>query len=236
MRIDLLYHEGPCIVVNKPTGLLTQAPAGIDSLETRVREYVAAREQITGNFYLGVPHRLDRPASGAVVLGRHAGATRRLARQFEERTVRKRYAALVHDADIPDQGTWIDHLRKIPGRSFVEVVADTHPAAKRAVLHYRVCTRRNGLLLLDVELETGRTHQIRVQAASRGMPILGDDQYGSPRPFGEPFADARERAIALHARHLEFEHPMTREQVGIDAEFPSIWEDWPAYWDSEPGR
>ncbi len=228
MGIDLLYHVGPCIVVNKPTGLLTQAPSGIESLEWRVREYVAAQENLAGNFYLGVPHRLDRPASGAVVFGRHVRATRRLARQFEERTVRKSYAALVPEADIPDRGTWSDHLRKIPGRSFVEIVEPTHPEAKSAVLHYRVCARRDGVMLLEIELQTGRTHQIRVQAASRGMPIVGDDQYGSQRLFGAPFEDARERAIALHAKQLEFDHPMTRERVSVRAQFPLAWGDWSA--------
>ena len=116
-----------------------------------------------------------------------------------------------------------DHLRKIPGRAAVEVVPQEHTEGREAVLHYHVAFRSADFMLLELVLETGRTHQIRVQAASRGLPILGDKQYGSQIEFGPTCQDPREQAIALHACRLEFEHPMTRATVAIEAPLPPYW-------------
>jgi len=192
--------------VTKPGGLATQAPPGIDSLEVRVKEFLRAREGKTGNVYLGVPHRLDRPVSGLIVLARHVRAARRLAEQFEARTVRKIYWTVVEGLVQPDRGTWTDYLRKIPNAAQVEVVAPDHPEARQAVLHYRVVATDGALSGLEIELETGRMHQIRVQTATRGHPILGDSQYGSP---------------------TEFLHPMTRWGVCQTAPLPSVWRSLP---------
>ena len=230
---DILYHEGPCIAVNKPTGVLTQSPPGVDSLEHHVRQYVAARESLQGKFYLGVPHRLDRPVSGVVVFGRHIRATQRLSKQFERRTVRKHYWAVVEGNVNPRYGVWQDTLRKIPGRAFVEVVPNDHPTGKRAMLRYRVVANGEGWSLLVIRLETGRTHQIRVQAAHRGFPVVGDDQYGAQLGFGRPFEDARERAIALHARKLVFDHPKSRRRTRVVAPFP---ENWGPFLDQTPAK
>ena len=253
--LDILYDSGPCLVVNKPPGLLTQAPAGIDSLEVRVKAFYREREQKEGNIYLGVPHRLDRPVSGAIVFARHVRAAERLSTQFENRTVSKVYWAVVEGEVQPEEGTWIDYLHKRHGMAQAIVVAEGDPRGKLAVMHYRVLARQNrtdpsrvdepaehiadsfrvgrpinigrdGRAIwtwLEVALETGRTHQIRVQAASRGHPVLGDAQYGSMRPFGEQFADERLRAIALHARQLGFNHPMTGEAVDVIAPPPPAW-------------
>src|SRR5689334_12976722 len=109
---DILYEQGPCLVVNKPPGLLTQAPPGIDSLELRVKRFLKAREHQPGNVYLGVPHRVDRPVSGVIVLAKHVRAARRLSEQFEARTVRKIYWALVEGHVTPESGTWTDQLKK----------------------------------------------------------------------------------------------------------------------------
>jgi 23S rRNA-/tRNA-specific pseudouridylate synthase len=259
-QLEILYDIGPCLVVNKPPGLLTQAPAGIDSLEVRVKAFYRQREQKQGNIYLGLPHRLDRPVSGAIVFARHVRAAQRLSTQFENRTVSKVYWALVEGHVPADEGTWIDFLHKRHGMAQAIVVPAGDPRGKRAVMHYRVLARvrrdrdsfstgcadpiaalsvekpsrphgapieqepRSGLgTWLEVELETGRTHQIRVQAASRGHAVVGDVQYGSTRPFGEQFADERLRAIALHARQLGFDHPMTGEPVNIIAPPPAAW-------------
>jgi 23S rRNA pseudouridine1911/1915/1917 synthase len=123
----------------------------------------------------------------------------------------------------PDEGTWIDHLHKRHGMAQAIVVPPDDPRGKLAVMHYRVLGRVNGNSWLEVQLETGRTHQIRVQSASRGHPVLGDAQYGSTQTFGEQFDDERLRAIALHARHLGFNHPMTQEPVDIVAPLASGW-------------
>jgi 23S rRNA pseudouridine1911/1915/1917 synthase len=123
----------------------------------------------------------------------------------------------------PDEGTWTDFLHKRHGMAQAIVVPEGDPRGKLAVMHYRVLARTELGSWLELELETGRTHQIRVQAASRGHPVLGDAQYGSTRPFGEQFEDERLRAIALHARQLGFNHPMTGEAVDIIAPPPAPW-------------
>jgi 23S rRNA pseudouridine1911/1915/1917 synthase len=221
--LDILYDSGPCLVVNKPPGLLTQAPAGIDSLEVQVKALYRQREQKEGNIYLGVPHRLDRPVSGAIVFARHVRAAQRLSAQFENRTVTKVYWAFVEGDVQPDEGTWTDFLHKRHGMAQAIVVPQDDPRGKRAVMRYRVLERNESGTWLEIELETGRTHQIRVQAASRGHPVLGDTQYGSTRPFGQQFEDQRLRAIALHAWQLGFNHPMTGEPVDVLASPPAAW-------------
>jgi 23S rRNA pseudouridine1911/1915/1917 synthase len=226
--LEILYDNGPALVVNKPAGILTQAPAGIDSLEVQVKAFYREREQKEGNIYLGLPHRLDRPVSGAIVFARHVRAAQRLSAQFENRTVTKIYWAVVEGDVEPDEGTWTDHLHKRHGMSQSIVVTPDDPRGKIAVMRYRV--RGHGEISgaawtgLEIELETGRTHQIRVQAASRGHAVVGDTQYGSTRPFGEQYDDERLRAIALHARHLGFNHPMTNAAVDILAPLRPAWE------------
>ena len=224
--LDILYDDGPVLVINKPAGVLTQAPAGIDSLEVRVKDFYRRREgkPADAEIYLGLPHRLDRPVSGAIVFARHARAAQRLSAQFENRTVSKSYWAFVEGAVIPEEGTWSDYLHKRHGMAQAEVVTAEHPAAKHAVLHYRVRWQSEAGTWLEVELETGRTHQIRIQAASRGHAVVGDSQYGSAQAFGDPSLELRDRPIALHARQLSFRHPMTPEQVAIVAPLPRDWD------------
>ncbi len=207
----------------KPPGVLTQAAPGIDSLEVRVKSFLKHRENKTGNMYLGIVHRLDRPASGVLVFGRNPRATRRLAEQFQGRLVRKTYLAVIEGYVASSEGSWLDYVRKIPDQARAEIVEPQHHKGKQAILHYRSCAREQGTTWLEIELETGRTHQVRVQAASRGHPILGDLQYGSTRDFGPACDDPRDRAIALHAWRLEFRHPISREKVSVTAPVPSFW-------------
>jgi RluA family pseudouridine synthase len=219
----ILLESGPCLVFCKPPGLLTQAPPGIDSLEARIKAWIKERDEKPGGVYLGVPHRLDRPVSGAIVFARHVRAARRLSEQFEDRLVRKAYWACVEGTPEPAAGTWRDPLRKVPGQPRAEVVAPGDPEGRPAVLHYRTLGQTAAGSWLEIELETGRTHQVRIQCASRGFPVLGDVLYGSQRPFGQQFDDERLRPIALHARSLAFSHPMTREPVSIVAPLFAAW-------------
>ena len=224
--LQILYDEGPCLVVNKPGGVLTQAPRGIESMETRVKDYYRQREgkDPAAKIYLGLAHRIDRPVTGALAFARHVRAARKLCTQFANRTVNKIYWAFVAGQVEPDEGTWTDYLHKQQGMAQVEVVQSDHPAAKLAILHYRVQWQNDLGSWLEIQLETGRTHQIRIQSASRGHPVLGDSQYGSTVAFGEQYDDIRLRAIALHARHLGFNHPMTGESVDLTAPLPSNWD------------
>ncbi|MEC8338685.1 MAG: RNA pseudouridine synthase [Planctomycetota bacterium] len=221
--LEILYQAGPCFVVAKPAGILTQAPADIPSIERSVRQLIREREGKTGNFYLGVPHRLDRPVSGALVLARHVRACRRLAEQFAERRVGKIYWAVVEGTVQPVEGAWTDHMRKIPGRAKAEIVSPDHPDAREARLTYRVLEATEFGSLLEITLETGRMHQIRLQAKARGFPVIGDTRYGSVHSFGIQYDDPRLRSIALHGRVLSFQHPMTRDSVTVEA---PLTEDW----------
>lgn len=220
---DILYEDEPCLVVCKPPGVATQAPPGIDSLEVRIKAFLTARDNPPHAVYLGVPHRLDRPASGAMVFATRRRAAQKLARQFELREVRKIYWACVEGRPEPAAGTWRDYLRKVYGKPEAEVVGADHPEGRLAVLHYRTLASTEWGSWLEIELETGRTHQVRIQAASRGYPIVGDVQYGSKIPFGPQHDDERLRAIALHARVLEFVHPTSRQKVAVTAPVSEFW-------------
>lgn len=225
-RFHILYENGPTLVVNKQPGILTQAPPGVDSMEARVKEFLNLREGRNGKRYLGLPHRLDRPASGALLFARHERAARRLSEQFQERSVLKKYWALVGGVVGENEGTWRDFMRKIPGRAESEIVSPMRPDAREAVLHFHVLRRFESVSWLEIELETGRTHQIRLQCASRGLPLLGDALYGSSVPFGKQYEDGRERAIALHARELSFVDFLTKERVTLRAPLYLPWRDW----------
>ncbi|MDO4587815.1 MAG: RNA pseudouridine synthase [Planctomycetia bacterium] len=223
-QLDIIYEEGSVIAINKPAGILTQSPPGIDSLELHVKKYLIEKEQKTGKCYLGIPHRLDRPASGLIVFAKNSRAANRLSEQFESRMVQKKYWAIVSGMIEDDEGTWIDYMRKIPGRAEAEIRAPIHPDAREAVLHFFVKKRWNNQTWLEIELETGRTHQIRLQCGSRGFPLLGDQLYGSTVPFGTQFADDRLRSIALHSREMTFSHPQTREKIVLVAPISKTWE------------
>jgi len=220
---EILYESQPCLAVAKPPGVLTQAPPGIDSMELRIKTFLQRRDHAPGEVYLGVPHRLDRPASGTMLFAKTRRAIRKLGAQFERRRVTKTYWACTQGRVSPETGAWSDFLRKVPGVARAEVVGPDHPQGRLALLHYRVLGGGPWGSWLAIELETGRTHQIRVQCSSRGHPILGDAQYGATIPFGPPYEDERLRWIALHARSLSFFDPSTRQPVTVSASVTAEW-------------
>jgi 23S rRNA pseudouridine1911/1915/1917 synthase len=217
---EILYEDGPLLAVNKPPGVATQAPAQFDSLEKRVRSFLAKRGGVEWS-YLGVPHRLDRPVSGVILFTTKRRAAFKLSRQFERRTTEKRYWALVSGTVVPSQGTWTDYLCKVYGHPRTEVVDASQPGAQQAILHYRTLENRNAVSLLEIRLETGRTHQIRIQSSSRGHAVLGDEMYGSQVLFGPETGDPRSRVIALHARSITFDHPTTNQRLTLES--PPPW-------------
>ncbi len=209
---EILYLHGDCLVVDKPSGLLTQSPPGIDSLERRIKDYLSATRRVPlSDVYLGIPHRLDRPASGAMLFALRKRTARKLSKQFERRQIKKTYWACATGEVKPPAGIWEDFMRKLPGIAEAEIVPEDHPEAQRARLRYRTVAAAWRQTWLEIQLETGRTHQIRVQAAWRGYPLLGDKQYGSVLPFGPQTDDPRERAIALHARSIQFADPALKQ-------------------------
>lgn len=225
---DILLDDDALIAVVKPAGLLTQAPLGIDSLEFRIKRLLSERaEDIAADkraVYLGVPHRLDRPVSGVIVFAKTLKAAQKLSLQFERRFVEKTYWALVEGHVEPAEGTWTNRLKKVYGKPRSQVVDESDPDGQNAILHYKVAAALSvPATLLEIKLETGRTHQIRIQCASRGHTLLGDELYGSKIPFGPWSNDERERLIALHARSLKFRHPTTREDITLTAPLPENW-------------
>jgi 23S rRNA pseudouridine1911/1915/1917 synthase len=224
--LEILFDEGGVIVVNKPGGVLTQAAPGIDSIEQQLKRLLLERANATTPIYLGVPHRIDRPVSGALMMATDKETTKALAGQFEKRSVKKTYWAIVAGDVEPNSGRWSDYMRKIPAEPRSEIVHPEHEGAQYALLNYRVIQRVDQFSWLEIALETGRTHQIRLQASSRRWPIVGDELYQSSTPFGPPSIDERERWIALHAHLLEFDHPSSGKRISIKAPLPSYWDEF----------
>lgn len=182
------------------------------------------QQSASDRVYLGVPHRLDRPVSGPVVFALSRRAARGLSKQFERRTVEKVYWVAVAGTVTPASGTWVNIIRKVPYESLAEITTPDMPEAKSAVLHYRTLGQSAHGSWLEVRLETGRMHQIRIQAASRGWPVLGDKLYGCTIPFGQQSDDKSLQAIALHGRSIAIKHPLTREPVTVVVPAPAEWQ------------
>jgi len=197
--LRVLYEDNHLLVVHKPAGMPTQAGRpGEPCLLEVAREWVRQRYDKPGRVYLGLVHRLDRPVAGVVVLARTSKAASRLSQQLRARTMTKRYRALVRGCPEPAEGTLVHHVELRPdGRATLHDAPG--PDRKEARLRYRVL-RSGSPSLLEVALDTGRKHQIRMQLARHGHPIVGDAQYGSTLPFTAG-------AIALVAWRLELTHP-----------------------------
>jgi 23S rRNA pseudouridine1911/1915/1917 synthase len=223
----VLFEDNHCLAVSKPAPLLTQGvPPGIPTLEGMAKAYLKGKYHKPGNVYLGIPHRLDRPVSGVVVFARNTKAAQRLAEQFQNRQVAKVYWGAVEGEVQPAEGSWHDWLRKLKEEARSEKVEEGSVGARTAVLDYRCLTRWAHGSVLEFRPRTGRMHQIRVQAASRGWPISGDVLYGARFPFGPAVELPRDRVIALHARSLTFLHPIRFEPITVTAPVPESWREW----------
>ncbi len=222
---QILFEDNHCLAVNKPAGLLTQgAPEGVPTLEAFAKEYLREKYNKTGRVYLGVVHRVDRPVSGVILFAKQTKSTQRLSEQFRERQVTKLYWAAVEGHVEPDAGTWQEWIRKVVDEPRAEQCNENSDGAKLADLRYRVLQRAAGHTLLELEPQTGRYHQIRIQLALRGHPVLGDELYGAITDLGPTTEDSRERPIALHAKSLTFLHPIRYEPVMIEATLPESWD------------
>jgi 23S rRNA pseudouridine1911/1915/1917 synthase len=227
--LQILCEDGPVLAVNKAAGLLTQGAVygNPPSVESLVKSYLKRRYDKPGNVYLGVPHRLDRPVSGVLLFARNSKAAARLSEQFHERQVRKIYWALVEGTPTPPEGVLLDWLRKVPNEARAEVVAPGAPDARECCLEYRTLARGDVGTLLEVTPGTGRMHQIRLQLASRGWPIIGDGQYGARTALPAPPPVGRASLpIALHARKLSFLHPIRYDEMTVAAPLPNVWPDF----------
>ncbi len=216
----VLYEDNHCLAVVKRAGqLIAEDATGDVTLSEMAKSYLAEKYDKPGKVYLGVVHRLDRPVSGIVLFARTSKAAARLAKQFREKTVRKTYLAWVQGCPEHDSQLLEDWLLRSDDRNVTKVSREGVGGAKLAQLTYSVRKRAGDRALLEVELHTGRHHQIRVQLSSRGWPILGDVKYGGPK-CNNP------KALALHAASLSFEHPTTKERVELYAGVPVVWGNW----------
>lgn len=214
MELTILYEDSDIIVVYKPADLATQtARLGQKDMVSALKNYLSRTSPHKNEPYVGVVHRLDQPVEGLLVFARNRKAAAGLSKQTAEHTMRKYYYALVLGSPEQDDGELEDDLRHdaLSNCSYVVKPGDLQEDSKTARLSYKVRGRRGNLTLLEVRLETGRHHQVRVQLSHAGMPLLGDDRYGS--------ADSREtsrrldcRKIALCAYKLEFIHPRTENE------------------------
>ena len=216
--LAILWDDPHLIAVVKPAGLLTQGVAGAEStLEEAVRRHL--RGEGSGPIYLGTVHRLDRPVSGVIVWAKTAKAARRISEQFAVRGVRKQYWA-VAEGCLDREAVWDDWLAPVDESGVARVVAEGTAGARRAITRARPMVGvkvPTGLIALELEPETGRTHQLRAQASARGLAIVGDARYGATRSFAV--------GIALHARFLSFVHPITKREVSLKAPVPDAWRD-----------
>jgi 23S rRNA pseudouridine1911/1915/1917 synthase len=219
LQLDVLYQDNHLLAANKPAGLPTMgAAAGRASLVLLARRYIQKRYDKPGNVYVGVVHRLDAPATGVVLLARTSKAAKRLQRQFAGGEPVKTYWSIVEHEPDPPTAECVDWLRHDDARRRVVVATPHMPGARQARLRYRTLQRGPQGTLLEIELETGRKHQIRVQLAHRGWPIVGDARYGAETPFAS--------GIALHARRLEITHPVRRTSLVIEAPLPPGWKNF----------
>lgn len=217
-KLDVICEDGPIIAVNKASGVISQgAPAGYQSLAEQVKAYLKEKYDKPGAVYLGIPHRLDRPVSGVSIFARNSKSAARLSDQFGKREVKKTYRAVLEKPPAESEGVLEDWIYRIPDHSRVEIRRTKSQGAKHARLSYRTLAVRDGKALVEVDLETGRMHQIRVQFASRGFHIVGDDKYGAKLKLANPVA------IGLHAWRLELQHPIRREPITITAAMPAEW-------------
>ena len=226
MDIRVLYEDNHLLVVEKPANVPVQADAsGDEDLLTACKGYIKEKYAKPGEVYLGLVHRLDRPVGGVMVFARTSKAAARLTEQFSAHRARKRYAAIV-EGSAPAEGRLTDFLLKDERTNTTSVVKEGTPGAKQARLSFRTLARANGLSLLDVDLQTGRPHQIRVQLSHRGLPIKGDQRYNPDARVGEQI---RLWAYALTIVHPTLKEEMTFYALPPFAEFPTTVKYLPAF-------
>ena len=217
--MTVVYEDNHIIVVNKTASEIVQADkTGDTPLSETVKQYLKEKYQKPGNVFLGVTHRLDRPVSGLVVFAKTSKALTRLNEMFRTSEVKKTYWAVVKNAPKEPEGELVHFLVRNEKQNKSYAYDKEVPKSKKAILDYRLIGRSENYYLLEVDLKTGRHHQIRCQLAKMGCSVKGDLKYGSPRsnPDG---------SICLHARRIRFVHPVSKELIELEAPLPegNLW-------------
>ena len=217
--MTVVYEDNHIIIVNKTASEIVQGDkTGDTPLSEIVKQYLKEKYQKPGNVFIGVTHRLDRPVSGLVVFAKTSKALSRLNEMFKNSEVKKTYWAIVKQTPAETEGELVNYLVRNEKQNKSYAYDTEKPGSKKAILHYRLIARSDNYSLLEVDLKTGRHHQIRCQLAKMGCPIKGDLKYGFPRsnPDG---------SICLHARRVRFVHPVSKELIDVVAPVPSdnLW-------------
>lgn len=224
--MEVLYEDNHLIIVNKTNSELVQVDkSGDDSLEEMLKRFLKEKYKKPGNVFLGVTHRLDRPVSGVVVFAKTSKALSRLNDMFRLGQVHKTYWAIVKNKPNQPEATLEHYLVRNEKLNKSYVFDTERPRSKKAVLHYKTLGRSEHYALLEIDLKTGRHHQIRCQLASMGCPIKGDLKYGYPRSNANG-------GICLHARRVQFVHPVSKESIDISAPLPleePVWQLFSAF-------
>lgn len=216
---QIVYEDNHMLIINKLCGQLVQGDKTGDlSLIELIKSYIKIRDHKPGNVFLGLVHRIDRPTSGLVIYAKTSKALSRLTQMVKNREIKKIYWAIIPKENIPQQQQLTHFLKKNERNNRAIVFTRDTEGAKRASLTYSIIKNLDNYALAEIDLETGRHHQIRAQLAKIGVPIKGDLKYGAPR-------SNQDGGISLHARSLEFIHPVTKELLHIAAPVPNdpLW-------------
>ena len=218
-NLQVLYEDNHLIAINKRAGDIVQGDkTGDTPLSEVVKQYIKTKHQKPGNVYLGVAHRLDRPTTGIVVFAKTSKALPRLNKLFAEKDAQKTYWAVVNKMPEKEKDTLIHWLKRNTKQNKSYAHIKEVPDSKKAILDYKVIRSLDRYFLLEIDLKTGRHHQIRAQLAAIGCAIKGDLKYGSDR-------SNKDGSIHLHARSLSFVHPVKKEMLQLIAPPPedSVW-------------
>ncbi|SFJ29830.1 RluA family pseudouridine synthase [Olleya namhaensis] len=219
-NLQVIYEDNHIIVVNKRAGDIVQGDkTGDKPLSDIVKGFIADKYNKPGKVYLGTVHRLDRPTTGLVIFSKTSKALPRLNKLFVSKEISKTYWALVKNKPEKEADTLIHWLKKNPKNNKSTAYIKEIPESKKAILHYKTIKTLDNYYLLEVNLETGRHHQIRAQLSSIGSPIKGDLKYGFDR-------SNKDASISLHARNIKFIHPVSQDNLNITAPLPKdpIWD------------
>ncbi len=218
-NLQVLYEDNHLIVINKRSGDIVQGDkTGDMPLSEVVKQYIKEKYNKPGNVYLGVAHRLDRPTSGIVVFAKTSKALPRLNKLFAEKEAQKTYWAVVKNKPVKENDTLVHWLKRNTKQNKSYAYKNEVPDSKKAILDYKIIKKLDNYYLVEIDLKTGRHHQIRAQLTNIGCTIKGDLKYGSDR-------SNKDGSIHLHARKLSFIHPVKKEKIEIIAPPPndSIW-------------
>ncbi len=214
--IKVIFEDNHILVVEKPVNIPVQEDdSKDDDLLSLLKDYLKVKYDKPGNVYLGLVHRLDRPVGGIMVFAKTSKAASRLSDQIRTNSFKKVYSAIIVNSNLPSSSTLTDYLLKNTKTNTVTCVKENTKDSKKAVLHYRVLSKINDLTLVKIQLETGRSHQIRVQFSSRNAPLWGDQRYNKDAKPGQQ--------IALWASSLTILHPTSKEEMTFTSEMPSSY-------------